>query len=91
MRVIHIDEVKKIPNRPYTINLRGSIGHNDFNADLEGVCLNVKSSHPLSEDEEQKLEDELRALFPPPLDGKFKKKDIDKVLNDHDGIISIQV
>ncbi len=91
MRIIHIDEVKKVPNRPYTINLRGGLGHSKFDADLEGACLNIKSAHPLSEDQVQILEDELIKLFPKVLEGKIRKNDIDKVLNNHNGIISIKV
>lgn len=91
MVVINIDKVAKLPKRPYTINLSGSLGHSDFNADLEGVCLTIKSAHPLSVNEEQKLEDKLSELFPPPLDGKFRKKDIDKVLNQNNGTITIKV
>ena len=91
MKIINISKVEKIPNRPYTINLSGSMGHNKFNADLEGVCLNIKSINPLSEDEEEKLKEKLVELFPHELDGKFKKKDIDKVLSNNNGIISIKV
>lgn len=91
MRIIHINEVKKVPNRPYTINLRGSLGHSNFNADLEGACLNINSAHPLSEDQVQVLEDELRKMFPKVLEGKIRKNDIDKVLNEHNGSISIKV
>ena len=91
MVVIHIYEVKKIPGRPYSINLKGSIGHNNFDADLEGVCLNIKSASPLSDEQFQKLENELNELFLPPLDGRFKKKDIEKVLSDNNGVISIKV
>ncbi|MDT7931419.1 hypothetical protein [Clostridium perfringens] len=90
-RIIHINEVKKIPGRPYTINLSGTLGHGSFYADLEGVCLNIKSSHPLTDKQVKKLEEELNELFPQPLDGKFKKKDIEKVLEDNGGFIHIQV
>ncbi len=89
MAVIHIDKVKKVPNRPYTINLSGSLGHSNFSANLEGACLNIQSAHPLSEIEEQKLEDKLRKFFPS--NGKFKKKDIDRVMDDNGGVISIKV
>lgn len=90
-RIIHINEVKKIPGRPYTINLRGTLGHSNFFADLEGVCLNIKSTHPLTDKQVEKLEDELNKLFPPSSDGKFKKKDIEKVLADKGGFIHIKV
>ncbi|MDK0687121.1 hypothetical protein P5F08_13980 [Clostridium perfringens] len=90
-RIIHINEVKKITGRPYTISLKGTLGHSNFFADLEGVCLNIKSTHPLTDKQVEKLEDELNKLFPPSSDGKFKKKDIEKVLEDNGGFIHIQV
>ncbi|BDC01599.1 hypothetical protein [Clostridium perfringens] len=90
-RIIHINEVKKVKGRPYTINLRGTLGHSNFFADLEGVCLNIKSTHPLTDKQVERLEDELNKLFPPASDGKFKKKDIEKVLEDNGGFIHIQV
>lgn len=90
-RIIHINEVKKIPGRPYTINLRGTLGHSNFYADLEGVCLNIKSTHPLTDKQVKKLEDELNKLFPCNSCGTLKKKDIEKVLEANGGFIHIKV
>lgn len=93
MAVITIDSVETIKNRPYTINLKGFLGQSKFDADLEGVNLNIKSVNTLSKEEEQRLEKELRILFPVPImsGGKFKKRDINKVLKQHNGIIQIVV
>lgn len=80
MNQIIITEAITNCDRPYTLTLKGTIGHSSFYADLEGVCLNIKSSHPLTNNQVSKLKKKLQETFPVPLNGKFKQDEIDEIV-----------
>lgn len=89
--VININKVSLIKGRPYSLSLEGYFGHNKFKAELQGACLEILTATPFNDEQKRSIEMQLQDLFPPPLDGKFKRKDINNVMKVHDEFIQIKV
>ncbi len=87
---IQIRDANVLPSKPYTLSLSGFLGQNNFDADLEGVNLNIKSAHPLSKKQIRQLEDMLTDAFPHMLDGRYNQIEIDEILVDPPIIFDIR-
>ena len=87
---IQIRDANVLPSKPYTLSLSGFLGQNNFDADLEGVNLNIKSAHPLSKKQIRQLEDMLTDAFPHMLDGSYNQIEIDEILVDPPIIFDIR-
>lgn len=83
MTQIQITDAEVKATRPRTLFLEGYIGQNKFYGELQSVILEIKSPHPLEQEQVQKFEDKLRdEIFTLPFSGFFDQQEIDEIMEE---------